>query len=475
LQADFERLAEKAGLDLDVTIPPKLAAMLENVRKEEAHPRSQSGRVKQLIFCDILPMHNKIKRALVKYAGVAAAAIIVVSGQTIKNPEQMQGVQDGFNADGEDNKYRYVVANEKAEVGINLQKGTQAIHHLTIGWTPDSTIQRDGRGVRQGNTTGYVNVYHYDADGTFDSYKRNLTSKKADWIGQVMDRNGGNEVAVAGGLTREQYDELIESMGDENAIAAIQERAALREKAARAETARGRQVINLKTAQAQAEFQRKYPSAKEWIVDKAMQLYDLRATLRAMEQRAQDGKGSATSQVKLQARIAEVQARVAGMVREIDDSARFVGEYYQHRGLDRPLSDVGIEAMLDAKTGYSVASKVREAIVNRLKGREALHVKDGSALEQEWQAEVDQAKAMEEEALRDFERIAAGSDSPYPPELIKSFREGNLRFIDGQPIARGMFARGPKGLLVVKDTTWLTRFPEDAVAAVVDVVNKPDV
>ncbi|PSJ15740.1 hypothetical protein, partial [Nitrosomonas supralitoralis] len=156
-------------------------------------------------------------------------------------------VQDGFNANGDGNKYRTVIANEKAEVGINLQKGTQAIHHLTIGWTPDSLEQRNGRGVRQGNKTQRVNIYHYDADGTFDTSKRSMVNKKADWIGQVMDIDGGGSVSVAGGLSKEQMEALIDTVGDSDAMKRLQETIAAKEAEARATTNREKQMINIDT------------------------------------------------------------------------------------------------------------------------------------------------------------------------------------------------------------------------------------
>lgn len=90
-------------------------------------------------------------------------------------------------------------------MGINLQKGTQAIHHLTVGWTPDSLQQRNGRGVRQGNYLVQegiaVNVYHYDANGTFDSYKRKLIGNKANWINGLM-YGEENKVSIENGLSK---------------------------------------------------------------------------------------------------------------------------------------------------------------------------------------------------------------------------------------------------------------------------------
>lgn len=462
LQEEFEKQADKAGLDLDVSVPPKLAALLENVRNEEANPRSASGRVKQLIFCDVLPLHNKIKRLLTRRAGFAASAIAIISGQAIKNPEQMQGIQDGFNAEGEDNKYRIVIANEKAEVGINLQKGTQAIHHLTIGWTPDSTIQRNGRGVRQGNTTARVNIYHYDAEGTFDEYKRTLTSKKADWIGAVMDRQGGNEVAVSGGLTNDQYDELIESMGDATAIQAIKARAELREKQARAESARARQVINIQTAQSQQKFVLKFGDAKHWIRDKALALYDLRLNLAGMRQRA-GGNMNANALIRLETRIAEAQARVDGMVRDLNESAEFV-RIEGYGPSSREVTLTLDQALTPRVYGRSpTAAKQREDVHNYLIS--GIRVKPDSTLVQDWQSEIDAAKRMVDEAVKDFERIAADSEGGYSADFIQAFKDDEIQIIDGKLFAKGMFVRDRKGALgVLQSKTVVVRFPAGRIA-----------
>jgi predicted RNA methylase len=442
-QGAFEAIAEKAGLELDCSIPPKYAALLENVRKEEAHPRSASGRVKQLIFCDILPSHNKLRRLLIKHCGFTASAVAIISGQAIKNPEQMQGIQDGFNAEGEENKYRIVIANEKAEVGINLQKGTQAIHHLTIGWTPDSQVQRNGRGVRQGNTTASVNIYHYDANGTFDTYKRNLTSRKADWIGAVMDRQGGNEVQVAGGLTNDQYDELIEAMGNEGAVEAIRQRAEMKERAARAASARSRQVINIQTAAAQDAFLKRNPTAKSWIADQALKLYDMVKALDVMDAKLAKGMNAAST-MKMEARRAELQATINGLAARIDASLQ-INAPYGYKG-QRLATGVPILGLVNQDSHYKVAAKVREDFVSRL--NQYSTVQDGSEMDQEWQAETAASEAMKAEALRDFERIAKQSGDAYPAELVAAYRDGNATIIDGQPVARGMFVRAKDGTLM---------------------------
>lgn len=469
-QADFEAICDRVGLDLDCSIPPKFAALLENVRREEASPRNPTGRVKQLIFCDLLGSHNKIKRLLVKHCGYPASAIAIVSGQTIKNPEQMQGIQDGFNAEGEDNKYRIVIANEKAEVGVNYQKGTQAIHHLTIGWTPDSIHQRNGRGVRQGNTVSFLNIYHYDADGTFDTYKRSLTNRKGDWIGAVMDRQGGNDVAVSGGLTNEQYDEMIGAVGDAGAMEAIAQRAELKERAARSANARARQLINLQTAAAQDDFQRKFSTAHLWIREKALKLYDMVAALDVLSERLGSGKLSAASQMKLEIRRAELEASVNGLAATIDASMKIEAPYGV-RVKDRSSSDIGIMNLVRGESHYKVGSKIREHFSERVISNGS--VVAGGELDQEWQSEVAAADAMKAEALRDFERIAKASPDAFPAQVVAAYKSGQAAVIDGQPIVRGLFVRDKDGALigVTSGTTAIQAIGQERVAFIADALS----
>lgn len=445
VQKEFERLADKAQLDLDVSIPPKLAALLANVRAEEAHPRSATGRVKQLIFCDILPLHNKIKRLLTKHAGIPAAAIEIVSGQSIKNAEQMQDIQDGFNAEGEQNRLRAIIANEKAEVGINLQKGTQAIHHLTIGWTPDSQHQRNGRGVRQGNTTARVNIFHYDADGTFDEYKRTLTTKKADWIGAVMDKQGGNEVNVSGGLTSDQYDELIESMGDATAIQAIQDRAALREKLARAESARQRQVISLQTAASQDKFLKDFSTAQRWLGAKCVEAYNLKATLDSMRER-NTSKMKAQTLVRFQSRIAELEASLAGSLRELDGAA----DWRDGNMTDWIMNNRGVHQ-------YS-RDKDRSDNINRY--AHGCPVRPGTSLSDDYESQLAQARGMREEAFKEFERIGKQGGGAYSARAVDGFKAGQGVLVDNQPVVQGMFLRTKEGdLFVINENNKAVRYP----------------
>lgn len=223
VQSKFLTIAEKLGLSLDVSLSPKLAALVENVKTELSDPKAKGGIAKQVIFTEELGMHQKIRQALIAKCGIPSGKIAIINAEAIPDNAELQDVQDGFNADDADNRYQIVIANKKAEVGINLQKGTQAIHHLDINWTPDSIQQRNGRGVRQGNYLALegikVNVYHYEVKGTFDSYKRNVVDKKADWIGQLLYGDSNRIMASQDALTVQQQAELAELTGDEEAMA----------------------------------------------------------------------------------------------------------------------------------------------------------------------------------------------------------------------------------------------------------------
>lgn len=447
-QSAFEAIAEAQGLDLDVTIPPKLAAMLENFKNEQAHPRGvidgtgeRSKLVKQIVFCDILPLHNKIKRILTKHAGVPAGAIAIITGQTNNKPEQILEVQDGFNAQGDENKYRTVIANEKAEVGINLQKGTQAIHHLTIGWTPDSLQQRNGRGVRQGNHTAKVTVYHYDADGTFDCAKRVMVGKKADWISQVMDASGSNKVAISGGMSAEQLRMLIDTVGDADAMRRVQETMAAKEAEARASNNRERQLINLDTIKKQREYLDSNPDATKSVIRKVLGLHNLRQQVGSLQDKIAKSERP-TAIAKYEGLLAEVQARIEGLVRIVDESATIT-----RGGPD--AEPMGVLAFLEnnGRSGRNGGFTKDDDLSDMLQGRKypshQVKVIEGSPIHREWELEVGLAQRMLDDAIKTFESQAEESGA-LPAPIARKIAEGHGFIYGGQPFVTGTFLRIPQ-------------------------------
>jgi hypothetical protein len=461
VQAAFDAMADKAGIDFDVSVPPKLAALIANFQFEEANPRGRvnglpSGRVRQLIFCDALPLHSKIKRLLVKRCGVSSSSIAIITGKVNGKPEEILEVQDGFNAEGESNKYRVVIMNEKGEVGINLQKGTQAIHHLTLGWTPDSLTQRDGRGRRQGNETDLVRSYHYDGDGTFDCYKRTLVGKKSDWIESVMDPDGDNNVTVAGGLTREQLEALIDSVGDSDAMGRIQARAEAAERLQRATSTQGKQAVNLATVKAQRQFLAKYPTAKAWAADKLAALVAIKAQISNVEDRLANPKATASALVKNQNLLAELQARRDALARLINESVTITGKPYTNNyGRVTPGQPMDLDTFIRKSTAYvkrgeTVASTVAAAFRD---GHVAdIKVSDADGIGNEWRSEVDLANSMIEASRKDFAALS-GQEGGYSTAVLARADAGEAAIIDGKVICVGAFVERAGFLGVVRTST----------------------
>ncbi|MCK9394267.1 MAG: hypothetical protein M0Q44_01585 [Methylobacter sp.] len=457
-QLRWDEMAEKAGLDLDVTIPPKLAALLENVQYEQANPRGidQEGNhspiVKQIIFCDILALHSKIRRLLSKKAGIPVSKIAIITGKTNNTPDEIMAVQDGFNAHGEDNQYQNIIANEKAEVGIDLQQGTQAIHHLTIGWTPDSKIQRDGRGKRQGNKTAKVNIYTYDADGTFDVAKRDMVNKKGDWIGEVMAVDGDNKVSISGGLSKEQLEELINVTGDSAAMSRIQESVAAKEAEARATTNIAKQKVNIDTIQKQRKFIDDNDPVTDFIIPKIASLYTIKNQILMIQSRIDNPKATATAAFKNQAVLGELQAKERGISEQISGSVTI--KALSGYGTSRQETVITAEQAIDRyKSDYAKNNRyTAEGFAEKLGQtyQYLIEVTDGSPMHTEWAAELAMAQSMIDTALSNFTQQSK-QPGGLPAEVGKAFAEGRGVEHNGELITVGSFLRIDPYLAIITE------------------------
>lgn len=331
-QNKLMKVMEKEGLGVSVKASAKTLAMLANFQTEQSNPRWKP--VKQIIFCDELAMHHKLRILLNQECGIPLGKIAIINAQAV-DPEELQGIQDGFNAsdnvEDETNLYSTIIANKKAEVGINLQKGTQAIHHLTIGWTPDSIHQRNGRGVRQGNSVeGPVNVYFYDANGTFDSYRRRLVSVKGDWIESVMDKDA-TSARVEGDLSTRDYEEMADAVGDSAKMAQLQQNAARKAKEAMSKTVKVSQVNAISVIQSRQKWLAKFGieerSGKQGFEEWANGIYaqvstgndQIAKAEKAIMETASDAK-----RAKLSSQIATLKERVALLESKIKD-VQFIG------------------------------------------------------------------------------------------------------------------------------------------------------
>lgn len=205
-------------------VPPKYAALIENLKAG-----LPDG--KQIIFMDEKSQHNKLRRIIASALGLTEQQVGIINATTVskasgvkvkpvKKPVEPVEKADGSFKDGSWDKYyeelaRYedyqaalsdaslagmegiaadynegrtpiIICNKKAEVGINLHKGTADTHHLTLPWTPASIDQRNGRGARVGSERDTMRVHYYCGKGSFDEFRLETLQRKKNWINDVM-------------------------------------------------------------------------------------------------------------------------------------------------------------------------------------------------------------------------------------------------------------------------------------------------
>lgn len=176
----------KASLDLALlkdgtdSGTPKIDACVA-----EASENAKEGG--QIIFCEALPTHAKIRAKLIA-AGLKPEEIGIISGEATKSSAERQTIADKFNA----GIIKVVIANKAAEEGVNLQKRTTDIHHLDLPWNAAGLQQRNGRGRRQGNKAASIRIHTYFAKGSFDAYRYQTVTSKRDWQDSLW--HGGDEV-----------------------------------------------------------------------------------------------------------------------------------------------------------------------------------------------------------------------------------------------------------------------------------------
>lgn len=160
-------------------ISAKYAKLIENCKKQ----MEING--KQIIFSEEKAQHKKIVRLLVHQIPALRNKVGIINASEAAG-NKLQQISDAYNT----GILIYIIANRKAEVGVNLQKGTTAIHHLTYPWTKASLTQREGRGVRQGNTAKKVTIYYYQAKGTIDMMRLDLIEHKGALIDDIANGQG---------------------------------------------------------------------------------------------------------------------------------------------------------------------------------------------------------------------------------------------------------------------------------------------
>ena len=171
------KTADATGVDPH---SPKLDALAERVL-------AQKG-CGHIVFVDNIAAHVWTRRVLVK-AGIPEARIAVLNARTAKASADRQRIAREFNGDPASGllpKYDVVIANAIAYEGIDLQRRTCAIHHLDLPWEPATLQQRNGRGVRQGNTLDVIEINYYFARRSQDGLRFNLIQGKLGWMTELL-------------------------------------------------------------------------------------------------------------------------------------------------------------------------------------------------------------------------------------------------------------------------------------------------
>ncbi len=159
---------------------PKLDALAERVLANRG--------CGHIVFVDNIAAHVWTRRVLVE-AGIPEKRIAVLNAKTAKASADRQRIAREFNGDPASGllpKYDVVIANAIAYEGIDLQTRTCAIHHLDLPWEPATLQQRNGRGVRQGNTLDVIEINYYFARRSQDGLRFNLIQGKLGWMTELL-------------------------------------------------------------------------------------------------------------------------------------------------------------------------------------------------------------------------------------------------------------------------------------------------
>ncbi len=170
----------------------KLNFCADNVYEEWKSSADIKGT--QLVFCDLstpkkpyseyeygkdFDAYNDLKHKLIE-RGIPENEIAFIHDANTDRAKQ--DLFDKINAGA----VRVLIGStEKCGAGTNVQKRLVAIHHLDAPYRPRDLIQRNGRGIRQGNMNKGIRIYTYATERTFDSYSYQILENKQRFISQV--------------------------------------------------------------------------------------------------------------------------------------------------------------------------------------------------------------------------------------------------------------------------------------------------
>lgn len=203
-ESDLLALLSKSGLSQqDITHPlsPKYAALVENLKE------SMKDGGKQLVFSEEKSQHKKLHRILCHHLQLKPEQVGILNGDTVTgkdsvtNDENAKATKakaildedaaeqeglEGIAAKYNSGQFKVLILNKKGEVGVNLHIGTSDIHHLTLPWTRDALVQRNGRGARVGAPQDKVNSHVYVCKDSFDVFRKDTIDRKGSWQDELF-------------------------------------------------------------------------------------------------------------------------------------------------------------------------------------------------------------------------------------------------------------------------------------------------
>jgi len=172
----------------------KFRAILEKVKSTQLEDGTLN--CGHIIFSESTASHACIEKVLID-GGINPSRIKVMNALLTPTPVKKDAVSRAFCGAYDFSSSTWtaipscdvVIANSVAYEGINLQTRTCQIHHADLPWNPAILQQRNGRGVRQGNTLTKVEIFFYVTNRSPEGLRlANIVGKRG-WLVELIKGN----------------------------------------------------------------------------------------------------------------------------------------------------------------------------------------------------------------------------------------------------------------------------------------------
>lgn len=212
----------------------------------------------------VFNLYDALKQALIK-RGVPSKQIVYI--HQARNAAERFALFQAAN----EGKVRFVFAStEKGGVGMNIQARLSHVAHLDAprAKRPGDIRQRDGRGIRQGNTYDEIDISRFVTVGSTDEWQYGMLSQKSDQITKFM-RGDATDMKDDDPSTMSIEEAQIRATGDKRGIELIELKASmskLRAQATAADRAIGNARHDVQTyTQSQAHNERDLAELDAWL------------------------------------------------------------------------------------------------------------------------------------------------------------------------------------------------------------------